>query len=72
MKESTYEGKKKTQNGLKRNGCFMADCGAVTEIRDDFIRTFAECNEVTEKYKSGRSARLRIGQLFMRLFAELL
>ncbi len=54
------------------NGCFMADCGAVTEIRDDFVRTFAECNEVTEKYKSGRSARLRIGQLFMRLFAELL
>ena len=28
--------------------------------------------EVTEKYKTGRSARLRIGQLFLRLFAELL
>ena len=31
-----------------------------------------ECREVTEKYRTGRSAYLRIGQLFMRLFAGLL
>ena len=31
-----------------------------------------ECREVTEKYRTGRSAYLRLGQLFMRLFAGLL
>lgn len=54
------------------NGCFLADCEAVTEIRQDFERTFAECREVTEQYRSGRSASLRLWQLFLRLFAELL
>ena len=34
--------------------------------------TMNECREVTEKYRTGRSAYLRIGQLFMRLFAGLL
>ncbi len=54
------------------NGCFMADCDAVREIRKDFENTMAQCREVTEQYKEGRSATLRLGQLFMRLFAELL
>lgn len=54
------------------NGCFMVDCEAVIHIRQDFENMFAVCTEVTEKYKSGRSAKLRLGQLFMRLFAELL
>lgn len=54
------------------NGCFLADCEAVLAIRRDFEKTFTGCMEVTEKYKTGRSARLRIGQLFLRLFAELL
>ena len=54
------------------NGCFMADCDAVCEIRKDFENTMAQCREVTEQYKEGRSATLRLGQLFMRLFAELL
>ena len=31
-----------------------------------------ECKEVTEKYRTGRSAYLWLGQLFMRLFAGLL
>ena len=54
------------------NGCFLADCDAVLEIRDDLIRTMGESREVTEQYKEGRSAGLRIGQLILRLFAELL
>lgn len=54
------------------NGCFLADCEIVGEIRDDFVRIFLECREVTEKYRSGRSATLKLGQLVMRLFAELL
>ena len=54
------------------NGCFMADCEVVLQMKEDFERTFAESREVTEKYRSGRSAYLRLGQLFLRLFAELL
>lgn len=54
------------------NGCFMVDCDVVTEIRDDMKQTIEQCREVTEKYRSGRSASLRLGQLFLRLFAELL
>ena len=54
------------------NGCFMADCDAVQDIRNDLYETMKECREVTEKYRTGRSAYLRLGQLFMRLFAGLL
>jgi len=39
------------------------------DIRDDLGATMNECREVTEKYRTGRSAYLRLGQLFMRLFA---
>lgn len=54
------------------NGCYMVNCDAVLEIRDDLARTMKESREVTEKYKEGRSATLRLGQLILRLFAELL
>ncbi|MDD6810400.1 MAG: cardiolipin synthase [Lachnospiraceae bacterium] len=54
------------------NGCFLYNCSAVTEIKKDFDRTFKECREVTAQYSSGRSATLRLGQLFLRLFAQLL
>jgi len=50
----------------------MADCDAVQDIRNDLYETMKECREVTEKYRTGRSAYLRLGQLFMRLFAGLL
>ena len=54
------------------NGCFIADCEVVSEIRNDLQETMKECREVTEKYHTGRSAYLRLSQLFMRLFAGLL
>ena len=54
------------------NGCFMADCQTVIEIRDDLTRIIKECRDVTDQYRTGRSAYLRLGQLFMRLFAGLL
>ena len=54
------------------NGCFMADCTAVTKIREDMERTMAESREVTEQYRSGQKAQLQLGQMFLRLFAELL
>lgn len=54
------------------NGCFMAECDAVTEIRDDLMRTMEQSREVTEQYRSGQNTHLRLGQMFLRLFAELL
>ena len=39
---------------------------------DDLQETMRECRDVTEKYRIGRSAYLRLGQLLMRLFAGLL
>lgn len=54
------------------NGCFMVDCDVVMDIKHDMEKTMAESREVTDQYKEGRSATLRLGQLFLRLFAELL
>ena len=54
------------------NGCFMADCDAVADIRADFERMMAQSRDVTQQYREGRSATLRLGQLVMRFFAELL
>lgn len=54
------------------NGCVMYGEKAAMDIKNDFEETFAQCREVTEEYRSGRSAMLRMGQCFLRLFAELL
>ncbi len=54
------------------NGCFLYGGKAVSDIKADFDRTFEECREVTELYNTGRSGALRIGQLILRLVAELL
>ena len=45
---------------------------AVRDIKRDFEQTFPECAEVTENYRSIRSVYLKLGQLILRLFAELL
>ena len=54
------------------NGCFMVDCPAVMDIKHDFRHTFSQCRDVTEKYKTGLGAHLRLGQLILRLFAQLI
>lgn len=54
------------------NGTFLYDCPAVADIKTDFDAVFPVCEEVTERYKSGRSRVLRIGQCILRLFAPLL
>ena len=54
------------------NGCFLYGCRAVLDTRDDFLKTFGECREVTEQYASGRGAFLRFWQLVLRLFAALM
>ena len=41
-------------------------------MKADFDKTFLECRDVTEKYRTGRSATLRLSQLILRLFAQLL
>ena len=45
---------------------------AVAGIARDFEELFPQCEEVTEKYRSGRSRALRLGQYILRLFAPLL
>lgn len=54
------------------NGAFLYNCDAVKEMRKDFEHIFTESTEVTEKYKSGRSAVLRGTQCLLRLFAPLM
>jgi len=45
---------------------------AVEKMAVEFDILFSQCEEVTEKYRSGRSKALRIGQYILRLFAPLL
>lgn len=54
------------------DSCVFYNCDAVLEVKKDFLHTFKECLDVTETYRSGRSASLRLGQMFLRLFAQLL
>ena len=54
------------------NGVFLYKCEAVRDISRDFDETLEKCAEVTEFYKSGRSAVLRGTQCLLRLFAPLL
>ena len=54
------------------NGCLIAHNSAVMNIRQDFEQIFAQSNEVTEQYCNIRSTYLKLSQLFLRLFAELL
>ena len=54
------------------NGVFLYDCQAVRDMKKDFESMFPVSREVTEEYKSGRSAALRIGQCILRLFAPLM
>ena len=54
------------------NGVFFYNCKAVRDMRKDFDELFPICREVTEQYRSGRSAVLRIWQCILRLFAPLM
>lgn len=54
------------------NGCLYCGNQAVLDTRADFEAMFAQSREVTELYRSGRSAGLRLFQLILRLFAPLL
>ncbi len=54
------------------NGCFMADCQAVNDIKRDFEEMFSVSEDVSEYYISGRGKFLRFSQMLLRLAAPLL
>lgn len=53
------------------DACLIMNKNAVFDIRDDFEKTFAECREVTEEYRSGKSRAMDFGQVILRMFAGL-
>ena len=54
------------------NNVLLIGCDAVKDIAVDFENTLAQCREVSEAYKQGRSAVLRTWQYILRLFAPLM
>ena len=54
------------------NNVFMVDCPAIDDIKRDFLSTMEESAEVTLDYRDGKNRFLNFGQMFLRLFAELL
>ena len=53
------------------NNVLIYGSDAIGDIRADFEALFPQCREVTEKYRSGRSAILRTTHCILRLFAPL-
>lgn len=54
------------------NNVLLYDCDAVKDMEKDFLEMIDQCEEVTEKYRTGRGAMLRIWQCILRLFSPLL
>ena len=54
------------------NNVLLCGCDAVKQIEGDFETMFPQCREVTEQYRTGRSAVLRLWQCVLRLFAPLM
>ena len=54
------------------NNVLLYGCDALADMGKDFEETFGQCQEVTETYRTGRSAGLRVWQCVLRLFAPLL
>jgi cardiolipin synthase len=54
------------------NGTFLYKCNAVREVKRDFDALFPVCCDVSEKYKTGKAATLKMWQCILRLFAPLL
>ena len=54
------------------NNVLLYGCDAVQDIQADFENLFPQCEEVTDKYCTGRGAMLGFWQYILRLFAPLL
>lgn len=54
------------------NGVLLHDCPCLEDIAADFEQTLSVSSEVTERYRTGRNAVLRVKQCILRLAAPLL
>lgn len=54
------------------NGCFMAHCPVVKEIKKDFDELLPRCKDVSEKYRKKENYFLHFFHSFLRLFASLM
>ena len=54
------------------NNVLLFGCNAVEDIARDFESLFPQCEEVTDKYRTGSGAALRLWQCILRLFAPML
>lgn len=54
------------------NGCIFYHCNAVLDVKKDLDAMLEKSQEVTSRYESKKAGILRLGQLFLRLFAPLL
>ncbi len=54
------------------NNVLLYGCEAVQDIAKDFEALFPQCEEVTERYRTGRRATLMLWQCILRLFAPLI
>ncbi len=54
------------------NNVLLYGCDAVAAVAEDFEALFPVCREVTEQYRTGRRAILRVWQCILRLFAPLM
>lgn len=54
------------------NNVLFSDCPAVKQVEEDFRNIFPQCREVTETYRTGRKAILKIWQCILRLFAPMM
>lgn len=54
------------------NNVLLVQCDAVAAMEKDFQNSFDQCREVTDRYRIGRGAMLRIGQCILRLFAPMM
>lgn len=54
------------------DGCLIIGCDMVNDVKNELMLMMNEGAEVTESYRNGRSSILKLGQLFLRLFAELI
>ena len=54
------------------NNVLLTDCDALKDMELDFRETFAQCREVTDRYRTGRGRILMLWQCILRLFAPLM
>lgn len=54
------------------NGCLIYKGNAIKDIKNDFEKLFSESKDVSNIYKAGRSAALKVSQLLLRTIAELI